>query len=751
MRDTLGPYRILRKLGEGGMGSVFVAHDPRLERDVALKVIRKDSADPDAADRLLREARAAARVNHPNVCQIFEAGVHEGEPYLVMELLEGESLARRLERGPMPPAEALGAAGQVLAALAALHARGVIHRDLKPANVFLSAHGVKVLDFGLARPGAAGEKTELQLTRSGAVVGTPRYIAPEQWDGRPASAASDLFALGAVLFEMLAGRPAFAGETIAEVCRAVLAGRPPALTGGPVVAAADRILARALQKRPEDRWPSAEAMGNAVRDALAAPDAATAVLARPATAVTRLAALPLRILRPDPETDFLAAGLPEEVSNHLMGLESVVVRSTAAAARAAGDPPDLRKLAAELDVDAVLTGTLLRAGDGLRVATQLVELPAGTILWSRSATVKLGDLFALLEDLGRQIVDGLKLRLSPKEERALGHDVPASPAAYEKYLRANRLNLSLADTSMIGEARSLYEACVGEDPSYAPGWARLGRVYRILGKFELGATHDEMARKAEAAFRKAFELNPDLRLAHQYFTNFEVEELGRTQEALERLLGLAREGAADPHLFAGLAYVLRFAGLCEESLAADERARRLEPSIRTGVQYTLYYLRRFEEAMERDRDEPPSVRWTSLMARGRDAEAAREIRARVDRGMEGLERMHAVSLLAVAEGRLEDARAEFRRLAESSFRDPEGLYIYAAAGIRAGASDVAAGLVRRAVEGGFFCVPAFRTEPCLDALRGRPDVVGALELAERRHARAREAFDRLGGARLLGL
>jgi serine/threonine protein kinase/tetratricopeptide (TPR) repeat protein len=749
MRDTFGAYRIVRKLGEGGMGAVYVAHDPRLDREVALKVIRKEAADVGSAERLLREARAAARVNHPNVCQIYEAGQAEGEPYLVMELLEGEPLSHRLERGALPLAEAASTILQVLSALAALHARGVIHRDLKPGNIFLSTHGVKVLDFGLAKP-AVGEKTELQLTQTGVVMGTPRYMAPEQWDGRPATPASDQFAAGAVLFEMLSGRPAYPGSTLAEVCRSLLGGRPPALTGGERVAAADRVVGRAMELQPEDRYPSSESMAAAVREFLEIPEGTSAVV-RGVRTVTRLAALPLQILRPDAETDFLALSLPEEISNSLAGMESLVVRSSAAAARTAGSPPDFKKLAGEMGVDVVLSGTLLRAGDGIRVAAQLIEIPAGTLVWSKTSTAKLGDLFALLDHLSREIVEGLKIQLSPREKRMLGHDVPASPSAYEKYLKANHIPISLVETSQIRAARSLYEECVREDPSFAPAWARLGRIHRIIGKYDLGGDRSESMRRAGDAFRVALALNPELAVAHNYFTNFEVEQLGRTTEAMERLLGQARSGAADPNLFAGLTHVLRYAGLLDASLAADERARRLDPTVRTSGHYTLLLRGDYERAMERDHDEPPAVRLMIYARHGRGREAAEIIQARLGSDPVGLERPMLLGCLAVAEGRLADARAEFRFLAGSGFQDPEGIYLGMILSALAGDHDLAAEMLSRAVDGGFFCVPALRSDPALAPIRGRESVERALEKAELRHQEAAAAFARLDGGRILGL
>ena len=218
----------------------------------------------------------------------------------------------------------------MLSALEALHARGIVHRDLKPSNVFLTPHGVKLLDFGLARPLAEQLKSDATLTQPGTLVGTPRYMAPEQWENEPLTPASDLFAVGAILFEMLAGKPAFAGSTIIEIFRAVAMAQPPALTGGPEVVAADRIIQLALAKRPADRYPDAAAMAREVRDALALIDTGSSPQAR---AMTRLIVLPFRVLRPDPEIDFLAFGVPDAITASLSGLDSLVVRSTAAAQR----------------------------------------------------------------------------------------------------------------------------------------------------------------------------------------------------------------------------------------------------------------------------------------------------------------------------------------------------------------------------------------------------------------------------------
>ena len=319
----IGHYTIAHKLGEGGMGVVYAARDERLERRVAVKTMSSLASDEIARKRFWREARAAASVNHPNICQIYEIGEDQGELFIAMEYLDGEVLSERLRRGPLSAAEAVPLGIEMLAALSALHTRGLVHRDLKPSNVFLTAHGVKLLDFGLARPELDGLTTDAtNLTRPGLVMGTPRYMAPEQVTGESVDGRSDLFAAGAILFEMLAGRPAFAGRSVAEVLHATRFEHPPALTGSSTVAAVDRVIRRALAKRPDERQASADIMAAELRAIRVVDSGATPALAH---ALTRLVVLPFRVLRPDPETDFLAFSLPDAIATSLSGISSLVL------------------------------------------------------------------------------------------------------------------------------------------------------------------------------------------------------------------------------------------------------------------------------------------------------------------------------------------------------------------------------------------------------------------------------------------
>jgi FlgO protein len=280
--------------------------------------------------------------------------------------------------------------------------------------------------------------------------------------------------------------------------------------------------------------------------------------------------------------------------------------------------PDLRALAEQVDVDIVLTGTLMRAGDQLRVNAQLVEAPGGAVLWSLTSQVPLGDVFQLQDALAQRIVGSLALPLSARDQRLLKHDVPATAKAYEFYLRANKLGY---DPKQWAVTRDLYLQCLEEDPSYAPAWARLGRIYRVLGMYT-ERNSQELYRQAESAFKRALELNPQLPLAHNLYTYLEVE-LGGAREAMLRLLERAQGRAGDPELFAGLVQACRYCGLLEDSVAAHNEARRLDPEIRTSVAHSYLMLGDFTRAIETNVEDPPTLNALALQLSGGPREARR--------------------------------------------------------------------------------------------------------------------------------
>ena len=304
--------------------------------------------------------------------------------------------------------------------------------------------------------------------------------------------------------------------------------------------------------------------------------------------------LPFRVLRSDPEVDFLGLALADAVSSSLSGLSSLVVRSSAASSRFAVEAPDLPSIATQLDVDLVLMGTLLRSGDRLRVSTQLVEAPAGTLTWSHTTESEVGDLFRLQDELTQGIVASLTRSLGGPTRPERPGETPASARAYEFYLRGTEV---ARDWSQLQVARDLYLRCVAEDPGFAPAWARLGRAHRLIGKYlEIPELAAHQAR-AEEALRRALDLSPRLPLAHKLYAHLEAE-VGRAQDAMVRLLRLAAEARNDAELFAGLVHACRYSGLLEASLAAHREAQRLDPHLSTGVVHTLWQRGEFEAVLE---------------------------------------------------------------------------------------------------------------------------------------------------------
>ena len=736
--ERIGRYRVTKTLGQGGMGVVYAAHDDRLDRDVAIKVVRPEIvADPVAFERFRREARAAARVSHPHICALYELDEDGGQPFLVMELLQGESLAARLERGPLPVDDAITVADAILDALSALHRRGIIHRDLKPANIFLTDEGVKLVDFGLARrPGSSHETGEADLTDSGVLAGTPRYMSPEQLRGEPADERSDVFAAAAVIYEMIAGRPAFDGRTLVEIVHAVGYEEPPELRGPDPISAIDLVLRQALDKDPSRRIPRGDLLKTSLHNARAGDVPTRAQLRR---GVTRFVALPLVRLKPDPDTDFLAFSVPDAVSAALANVEGLIVRAT----RDVAQGSDMRALGRELSADVILTGTLLRAGPEVRVSARLSDADSGTLIWSDTAQAPIDDLFQLQDALTERIVSSLALPLTASDRRTLAGQAPASAEAYELYMRANDL---MTDSGQWEVARGLYERAVAIDPNFAPAWARLGRARRLIAKWS-GVHAGAALAEAEAAFRRALELNPDLSIAHDLSAYAEAE-LGHAADAMERLLRRASSRRTDVGLLAGLVTTCRYAGLFDASLAADRLGKNVDPALVTSVAWTHFVRGDYETAARLDNSSPPFCMALSRVLLGTmDAAGLRAI----ETGARAAGARLALKVdRLIVERRFEDALAGIRELRAQGFADPEGIYLSALLLAWAGAPDPAVSLLGHVVKGGYACHAALVQRPEWTKLAGRPEFDAIVSDTARMVADARRRFDAASGPDVLG-
>jgi serine/threonine protein kinase len=752
MLETIGHYRILRKIGEGAMGVVYEAWDDRLERPVAVKTIHEASKSKEAHCRLWREARSLARVNHPNVCQVFDV-LEEGEfLVLILELLEGQSLAERLLTHTINTSEALAIERQILGALEALHDLGIVHRDLKPSNVFLTRHGTKLLDFGLARTTDAtfnGDPNQTRsaasLTAPGLIVGTPHYMAPEQAGGLPAGPAADIFAVGCIFYEMLTGRRPFEGHSLVDVLYAVLHQNPSPLSGSREIEALDRVIRRAMAKRVEDRYSSAREMLLAL-EPVSLSDS-TAVAARTRT-ISRIIVLSFRTPKGDEQTDFLNYTLPDAISNSLSAMDNLIVRSTLLGATF-GVQPDPKRVAVEADVDAFLTGTLLRAGDRFRLTCQLIEAPSGSVLWSESANSSMQDLFMIQDELCERVLRSLQLPLDERERRFSHRDVPASARAYEYYLRANQIALTRTPDNM-SLARDLYLQSLEESPNYAPAWVRLGRVCHFLGKF--GDDADGNMERSEQAFNRAFALNPDLAIAQNFYTSTECEQ-GHSQTAMVRLLQRARSRRNDAELFAGLVQACRYCDELDASIAAHLRGRHLDPHLMTSAAHTYFLLGDYDNTLDcYGKKGGYYLDCAALVAVGEHQAALSKLREREQSGattgaVQGVMR----SLRCYLEGNWEECLNAILAADTAIRNDPEVLFYSARHLARIEETERAISMLSTAIDRGFLCPSVISRDPWFAPLRSLPRYIELMKKAERRRSETHAAFLTAGGEQIISV
>lgn len=609
--EKLAHYRILEKIGAGGMGEVYRAHDEQLARDVALKVLLpKDLGDETAHVRLLREARAAAGLNHPHICTIHEVGEAAGQAYIAMEYVEGRPLSALIVQGRVPHEQALRYGVQLAGALEHAHARGVVHRDLKSANVIVTPEDrVKVLDFGLARRLDEGEleatRSQVSLTQPGAVVGTLSYMAPEQLRGELADARTDIWALGVVLYEMVAGGRPFQGQTGYEVSSAILSRRPAPLPGD-VPVALRAVIERCIDKDPGKRFQHAKEVRAALE---AVPSGGTTEQLLPRRAPSRkrtvsrkriraLAVLPLANLSRDPEQEYFADGMTEALIADLAKIRALRVISRTSVMRYKATDKSLPEIAEELSVDAVVEGSVLRVGQQVRITAQLIHAASDTHLWAESYERDLQDVLLLQSEVARTIAGEIQVAVTPEEKKRLASARPVNPEAHEAYLKGRfhwyKLTREGLDTAM-----EYFQLALEKDPNYAPAYSGIANVWASRG--EIGVLPPEEASpKAKAAALKAAELDNTLAEVHVALasvkTAYEWDWAGAEKE-FQRALQLDPNAAEAVFFYADL---LLYMGCSKEWSREVQRAMALDPLnliLQCFYGWHLVYLQRYDEAV----------------------------------------------------------------------------------------------------------------------------------------------------------
>ncbi len=606
----IGPYEILAPLGAGGMGEVYRARDPRLSRDVAIKVLPRSLAlDPGRRARFEREARAAGSLSHPNLLVVYDIGWDGETPFLVMELLRGESLAERLRQGALPPADAVDKARQIAVGLAAAHRQGVVHRDLKPGNVFLTEDGrVKILDFGLAKLGGETEAISVLTnaptrpgdTLPGTLLGTVEYMSPEQARGEPTGPRTDVFSFGVVVYEMLTGCNPFARGSVAETISAILRDEPAPLRslapGAPELLTA--FVGRCLAKKPEGRPASGEALASEL-EATRARSTTPARRARSRkTTIESIAVLPFQVEEEAREADFLADGLGDTLVRALARLPKLRVTARSTVRAWSSQTADPRALGAELGVQAVLAGRVGGRGDRLALALELVDVEDGAVLWSERFADERAALLSTEEALTERIVELLRPRLGKESRRRLRRVRPRDAAAYEAYLRG-RFFWNRWTPESLRASISHYDEAIARDPRFALAYAGLADSWAVLGNVKAVAPAEAYPR-AKAAALKALALDDELAEAHAslgYVRRFFDWDWPAAAASFERALELDPDYAT-AHRWYG--QYLSGMGRHEDALRHVRRALALEPLsliIHTAVGDVLFYARRYHDAI----------------------------------------------------------------------------------------------------------------------------------------------------------
>jgi serine/threonine protein kinase/tetratricopeptide (TPR) repeat protein len=505
--DQLRHYTVESLLGTGGMGAVYRATDKVLGRDVALKVLPADmAADPERIERFRQEARAVAALNHPNIVTIHSVECDGETHFLTMELLQGRTLEGLVAEGPLPVELIVKIARQIAEAVASAHEKGIVHRDLKPANVIVDDSGrAKVLDFGLAktRPALVGaDAATVRVTRLGALLGTPTYMSPEQVRGSDVDHRTDIFSLGVVIYEMATGAPPFHGRSSAELASAILRDAPPAVSDvrPSVPSELARVITRCLEKLPSGRFGS---MGEVV--------AALRPAAHGHARAPSVAVLPFENLSADPENDFFADGLAEELLNALTQIDGLRVAARTSSFSFKNSACDVAEIGAKLNVATVLEGSVRRAGNRVRVTVKLVDVANGFQLWSERYDREITDIFGLQDSIARAIAERLTVTLTVAKSARLVKPATTNIEAYELYLRGRALLFKRG--RHVAEGIECLQRAVSLDPGFAAAWAGLADVHSVRGYWGMAPPGETMPKSLTAA-RRAIQLDPHLAEAH---------------------------------------------------------------------------------------------------------------------------------------------------------------------------------------------------------------------------------------------
>ncbi len=704
--SRLGQYEIVSLIGAGGMGEVYKAQDTRLKRPVARKLLPPElTRDETAKQRFLQEAQAASALDHPNICTIHEINeTPDGQLYLIMAYYEGETLKETIERGPLPITDAIDAAVQVGQGLAKAHEAGITHRDIKPANLMLTADGtVKILDFGLAKlAGVEG------ITQTGIALGTVAYMSPEQLRGEEVDPRSDIWSLGVVLFELVAGERPFKGEQLQAVSVGILQGQPAPLTGSRtgVPLELERVVNRALAKPVADRYQTVADLLSELRTVTRARDSGATAAAGAEKTVPSIAVLPFSDMSPQRDQEYFCEGIAEEIINALTGGDTLRVAARTSSFQAKAKGLDIAEVGARLKVDTVLQGSLRKAGDQLRITAQLVNVADGYQMWSERFDRRMDDVFAVQDEIARAIGARLSVTLTPQAGGTMLAPPTSNLDAYNAFLKGRFLMAK----SNFPAAVEQFEQALRLDPEYAAAHAGLAEATVYLG--DLGFIDPTGAAvRARKAAERALELDPRLTQAVVTLAWIAMSfdwDWASAERHFTRALAMDA-GLADAHCRYGF-FLSGVWGRFDDGVAEAERAVELDPMDSRAHHWrgvVLYMAGRSDDAIPRLRQaldlEPDN--WLARMFLGmalrltsRPQEALDAARRAVKDGGRHPWALAAMGLTCAAAGDLPQAVALHDELTARSRSEHGAPVLHAALCVALGKLDRAVELLERAYD-----------------------------------------------------
>jgi len=773
---TILHYKILEKLGEGGMGVVYLAEDTKLKRKVAIKFLPHHiSSNNEDRQRFEIEAQAAAALNHPNIAHIYAIEEKDDEMFIVMEYIDGIELKDKIKSGPISTYEAIYIAMQIVEGLDAAHTKGIVHRDIKSSNIMITEDGkVKIMDFGLAKINGGTE-----LTKIGSTVGTAAYMSPEQTKGEEVDHRTDIWSLGVVMYEMLSGELPFKGDYEQAIIYSILNEEPKAISemSTNVSSQLEEIVTKTLTKNSDERIQNADEFLSDLKTIgrqLKGVDGKTTVSQKKESkkktpyfyagisviiilitlmsilffpekeqgkSIGLIAVLPFSNNKPDPETDYLGFAIADQIIGDLAYLKNITVRPSSSIRKYEKQVIDAIKVGDDLNVDYVLTGSYLKQANIIRMNIELVEANTNEMIWREPIEVDFHNAFELQDIVAEKVVGGLNIQFSQKELNRIGKDIPVNPLAYEYYLRSISYPVSNEGDQL---AIEMLSKSIELDSNYAPAYDQFGdRIHRLA---QYGMLNPVETKRAESSFLKALSINDELISALANLSGL-YTETARIEKAVELTRQMLEINPNNAEAHFSLGYIYRYAGMNDEAMLEMEKAVTIDPKNPTFRSILITYITvgDYEKVIKTYKNYKESAftfgrLGQALFLQGNKEQAVENFDRVIAMEPDGLSALWIIGIKAFIEGNIEAGLDAAHKFEQANIIDAEAWYYFAGTYGLLGDRDGCVRALQRAVDGGYFNYPFMLIDPFLDSVRDYPEFQKVLEQAKEKHLAFRKNF-----------